>query len=135
MALTTKRDGPYVSIGLKIFTLALVLLALMCAVTGLTVYMAASVGRELRDLGHGYVEGYAALARANIRSVERALYLRRLYINARDGEGQATSEELRRQADEAGASGERELAAGHVPGSGVGAVGRWPAAATATGLA
>ena len=88
MASSATQNGPYVSIGLKIFTVAVVLLALMCAVTALTVHMAASVSRELRDLGHGYIESYAALARANIRSLERALYLRRLYINARDGEGQ-----------------------------------------------
>ena len=75
------RDGPYVSIGLKIFTVAVVILALMCAGTALTVHMAASVNRELQVLGHGYIDGYAALARANIRSLERALYIRRLYIN------------------------------------------------------
>jgi adenylate cyclase len=104
------RDGPYVSIGLKIFTVAVVILALMCAVTALTVWMAASVNRELKVLGHQYIDGYAALARANIRSVERALVIRRLYINARDGEGRASSEELRRQADAAEASGAEEMA-------------------------
>ena len=96
------RDGPYVSIGLKIFTVAVVILALMCAVTALTVHMAASVNRELQVLGHGYIDGYAALARANIRSLERALYIRRLYINVRDGEGRASSEELRQLADDGG---------------------------------
>jgi adenylate cyclase len=108
---TATRDGPYVSIGLKIFTVAVVILALMCAGTALTVRMAASVDHELRVLGHSYIESYAALARANIRSLERALYIRRLYINIRDGEGRATSEELRRRADEAAANAERELAA------------------------
>src|SRR4051812_13754152 len=111
MATAATRDGPYVSIGLKIFTVALVILALMCAGTALTVQMAASVNQELQVLGHGYIESYAALARANIRSLERALYIRRLYINVRDGEGRATSEELRRRADEAAANAERELAA------------------------
>ena len=50
------RDGPYVSIGLKIFTVAVVILALMCAATALTVYMATQVSRELDLLGHGYME-------------------------------------------------------------------------------
>ena len=105
------RDGPYVSIGLKIFTVAVVILALMCAGTALTVHMAASVNRELQVLGHGYIDGYAALARANIRSLERALYIRRLYINIRDGEGRASSAELRQLAETAGANAARELAA------------------------
>src|SRR6476469_8637790 len=85
------RDGPYVSIGLKIFTVAVVILALMCAVTALTVHMAASVNRELQVLGHGYIESYAALARANIHSLERAIFIRRLYINGRDGQGRTSS--------------------------------------------
>ena len=83
----------------------------MCAGTALTVHMAAGVNRELQVLGHAYIESYAALARANIRSLERALYIRRLYINVRDGEGRAGSDELRRLADEAGAAGAREMAA------------------------
>ena len=102
------RETRYVSIGLKIFTVALVVLALMCAVTALTVSMATSVNRELKVLGHGYIDSYAALARANIRSVERALYIRRLYINARDGGGRATNEELRQLADAAAASAAKE---------------------------
>lgn len=105
------RETRYVSIGLKIFTVALVVLALMCAVTALTVSMATSVNRELKVLGHGYIDSYAALARANIRSVERALYIRRLYINARDGAGRATNEELRGLANAAADSAAREMAA------------------------
>jgi adenylate cyclase len=104
------RGGPRLSIGLKIFTVALVVLVLMCAVTVLTVYMAASANRELKVLGHGYIESYGALARVNIRSLERGFYIRRLYINARDGEGRPTSAELRRLADEAAASAGREMA-------------------------
>jgi adenylate cyclase len=107
----TRANGPYISIGVKIFTVAAVILALMCTVTVLTVYMAASVSRELEVLGNGYIQSYAALARTNIRSVERALYIRRLYINARDGEGRATDDELRRLAEEAAASGGEEMAA------------------------
>jgi len=83
------RGGRYISIGVKIFTVAVIVLALMCTVTVLPVRMAASVSRELDALGNGYVESYAALARANIRSLERGFYIRRLYINARDGEGRA----------------------------------------------
>lgn len=105
------RDGPYISIGVKVFTVAAVILALMCAVTVLTVYMAAGVNRELKVLGHGYIASYAALARANIRSLERAFLIRRIYINVTDGEGRDSTGELRRLADEATASGAREMAA------------------------
>ena len=108
--IASMRGGPRLSIGLKIFTVALVVLVLMCAVTVLTVYMAASANRELEVLGHGYIRSYGALARVNIRSLERGFYIRRLYINARDGEGRPTSAELRRLADEAAASAGREMA-------------------------
>lgn len=107
---SSARDGPYVSIGLKIFTVAVVILALMCAATALTVRMAAQVSSELELLGHEYLEAYAALARAEIHSLERALLIRRLYINRRDGEGRTPSEELRSRADEAGRQVTRELA-------------------------
>ena len=96
------RDGPYVSIGLKIFTVAVMILALMCAATALTVSMATQVSRELDLLGHGYMEAYAAMARANIRSLARAVLIRRLYINERDGEGRTPSDELVRRARDAG---------------------------------
>jgi class 3 adenylate cyclase/cell division protein ZapA (FtsZ GTPase activity inhibitor) len=104
------RGGPWISIGLKIFTIAALVLALMCAVTVLTVHMAANVNRDLKVLGHGYVASYAALARVNIRSVERALHIRRMYINARDGQGWTPTAELQRLAEEADAGARRELA-------------------------
>ena len=52
MALTTKRDGPYVSIGLKIFTVALVLLGaaalgVLMNTRGLMQLIVLTVGLEL----------------------------------------------------------------------------------------
>ena len=102
--------GPLISIGFKIFTVAVVVLMLMCAVTVLTVRMAADVSQDLSALGHGYVASYAALARANIRSLERALYLRRLYIARRDGQGGTPEDELARLAEQAATDTARELA-------------------------
>jgi class 3 adenylate cyclase len=104
-----RGGGPRLSIGLKIFTATFLVLMLMMAVTALTVWMAASLNSELRVLGNGYIASYAALARANIRSLERALYLRRLYINARDGEYATSSDELRRLADAAAEAGGQEM--------------------------
>jgi adenylate cyclase len=105
------KEGRYVSIGLKIFTVALILLALMGAVTAVTVHLAADVNRELKALGHGYIAAYGALARANIRSVQRAVLIRRVYINGTDGEGRATTPELVRRIEERGEEMSRELAA------------------------
>src|SRR4051812_13488701 len=85
-ASASEAGGPRLSIGLKIFTVALIVLVLMGAVTALTATMAASVNRELEVLAHGYIEANEALARVNILSLERSLYNRRMYINARDGE-------------------------------------------------
>src|SRR5690349_16799780 len=105
------HGGPQLSIGVKIFTVALVVLAMMGAVTALTATMAASVNRELEVLAHGYVETFAALARVNILSLERSLYIRQLYINARDGPGTTGDADLLRLADEAATSAEGELEA------------------------
>jgi adenylate cyclase len=105
------KEGRYVSIGLKIFTVALILLALMGAVTALTVHMAAEVNRELKALGHGYVAAYGALARANIRSVQRAVLIRRVYINATDGEERTATRELLRRSEELAKEMSGEIAA------------------------
>src|SRR5256885_5815176 len=88
-AVMTGRGGRHISIGVKIFTVAFVVFALMSSVTLLTVYMAASVSRELEALGHRYIEAYVALARTHIWSLERSLAIRRLDIAIRDGEDPA----------------------------------------------
>src|SRR4051794_22426581 len=105
------HGGPRLSIGLKIFTVALVVLVMMGAVTVLTAIMAASVNRELGVVAHGYIETYAALARVHILSLERSLYIRQLYINVRDGEGSTSDADLLRLADEAAARAGDELEA------------------------
>jgi len=104
------RGGPRLSIGLKIFTVALIVLALMGAVTVLTALLASSVNRELTVLADGYIPTYDALAHVNVLSLQRSLYNRRVYINARDGEGRASNAELLRLADEAAARARGELA-------------------------
>jgi len=67
------RSGRHISIGVKIFTVGFVVFALMSSVTLLTVYMAATVSRELDALGHRYIDAYVALARTHIWSLERSL--------------------------------------------------------------
>ena len=69
-----------ITIGVKILTVALSLLVLMALVAYLTTHLARDVGTLLHYVVENYVPGYCAIARANVRSVEQALYLRRLII-------------------------------------------------------
>ncbi|HEV8130444.1 MAG TPA: adenylate/guanylate cyclase domain-containing protein [Acidobacteriota bacterium] len=70
-----------ITIGLKIFAIAIGLLALMSFVALLSTRLAREVGGQLDFVIEHYIPGYGALARANVRSVEQALYLRRIVIN------------------------------------------------------
>src|SRR3954447_21976716 len=104
------RAARHISIGVKIFTVAFVVFALMSSVTLLTVYMAASVSRELEALGHRYIEAYVALARTHIWSLERSLAIRRLYIAIRDGEDPAAIGALQQGAEAAGTTAQTYIA-------------------------
>jgi class 3 adenylate cyclase len=99
------------AIGLKIFAVALALLVLMSVATLLMVRMARDVGRELDFAASTYLPAYAALARTNVRSVERALVLRRLVIAAGDSVSAPDSfRALREQFAELGRQADAELA-------------------------
>jgi class 3 adenylate cyclase len=103
-AVVIGRSGRYISISVKIFTVAFVVFALMSSVTLLTVYMAATVSRELDALGHRYIDAYVALVRTHIWSLQRSLAIRRLDIAIRDGEDPAAALALERTAEEAAAT-------------------------------
>jgi len=68
------------SIRRKIVGIAMGLVILMVATSVLSTVMALRVGHLLDELSHKYVLPYGDLARANIRSLERALELRRMVI-------------------------------------------------------
>ncbi len=104
------RSGRHISIGVKIFTVGFVVFALMSSVTLLTVYMAATVSRELDALGHRYIDAYVALARTHIWSLERSLAIRRLYIAIRDGEDPVSLRALQQAAEEAGTTAQGYIA-------------------------
>ena len=110
MAIPAPRDGRRLSIGIKIFVVALVILVLMCAVTLLTIFMASSVNKELQLLSHDYLQSYASLARANIKSLERSADIRRLYINTRDHMEGTSNTDLQRLAEQDGVDGAHEVA-------------------------
>jgi len=74
------------SVGAKIFAIAAGLLAVMVIVALVASQMAKIVSEELGLIEQHYLPAYTALARANIRSVEEALALRRLIVHARAAE-------------------------------------------------
>jgi adenylate cyclase len=68
------------SIRRKIVGVALALIILMVITSALSMYMSAQVGHLLSELTNRYIPAYSNLARANVRSLERALALRRMVI-------------------------------------------------------
>src|SRR3954453_21769766 len=68
------------SIRRKIMGIAVVLIVLMAVTAALSMATVIQVGNQLDELAQSYIPAYGHLARANIRSVERALELRRIVI-------------------------------------------------------
>jgi class 3 adenylate cyclase len=68
------------SIKRKIVGIALGLVILMVATSILSMLMAGTVGRLLDELTNKYIPAYGDLARADVRSLERAAALRRMVI-------------------------------------------------------
>jgi flagellar basal body-associated protein FliL len=68
------------SIRQKIVGIAVGLVILMVATSILSMVMAGKVGHLLDELSNKYIPAYGHLARANIRSLERSLALRRMVI-------------------------------------------------------
>src|SRR6516164_7877131 len=68
------------SIRRKIVGIALGLIVLMMLTSILSMAMSSQVGVLLDELTNRYIPAYGHLARANIRSLERALALRRMVI-------------------------------------------------------
>jgi class 3 adenylate cyclase len=68
------------SIRRKIMGIAVALVVLMAITAVLTVVLVMQVGTRIEELTYSYVPAYGDLARANIRSLERALSIRRIII-------------------------------------------------------
>src|SRR5258706_11640970 len=64
----------------KIMGIAVALIVLMAVTAALSMASVIQVGDQLDELTRSYIPAYGNLARANIRSVERALDLRRIVI-------------------------------------------------------
>ncbi len=69
-----------ISVGVKVFGVVLVLVALVSAVAWINARSAREVESLIENIHDSYVPAYGDLARANLRSVEEGLYVRRLII-------------------------------------------------------
>jgi adenylate cyclase len=68
------------SIRRKIMGIAVTLIVLMAITAVLTMVLVMQVGTSIEELTRNYIPAYGHLARANIRSLERALSVRRIII-------------------------------------------------------
>jgi adenylate cyclase len=100
------------SIRRKIMGIAVTLIALMAITAVLTVVLVMQVGTRIEELTYSYMPAYGDLARANIRSLERALSIRRIIIEKLQSpadNGQYTA--LRNRYDALGGQVELEILA------------------------
>ena len=68
------------SIGLKIFSVVSLIVFLMVGITILNLHVQSQVSDALDRVSNRYIIAYGALGRANVRSLEQAMYLRGLIV-------------------------------------------------------
>ena len=113
-----RREEDRTMIGLsirrKIMGIAVVLIVLMIITAILSMVLVIQVGDRLQELTDSYIPAYGHLARANIRSLERALTLRRMIIEKLESPSSGgTSAAIRSAFDAKGVEVEREAQAAH----------------------
>ncbi|WP_367119303.1 hypothetical protein [Methylocystis sp.] len=107
--------GFSLSIKRKISGIALALILLMTAASVLSMVMVRRVSAHFTDLSANYIPAYGDLARANIRSLERALTLRRMVIMQLESLNNAEKfETLRETLNAKGHAVEEEIRAARV---------------------
>jgi class 3 adenylate cyclase len=100
------------SIRRKIMGIAVVLIVLMTVTAILSMVRVREVGKRLHELTDSYIPAYGDLARANIRSLERALALRRMVIEKMQSPASGDkSAAIRKVFDAKGAEVEKEAQA------------------------
>ncbi len=101
-----------VTIGVKIFGIAVGLLILMAVVALLSMRMTRTVDDQLVIIDHNYFPAYVALAQANIHSVEESAYARRLLLaTAEQPDNTAKVDDLRQRIANAGKASDEQIAA------------------------
>src|SRR5262249_950384 len=99
------------SIGLKIFSIAVALLILMTVVALLGMRMTRTVDGQLAIIDQNYFPAYVALAQANIYSVEESAYVRRLVLATANPAGdEAKLDDLRQRVASVAKAGDEEIA-------------------------
>ena len=101
----------HITIGIKIFGIAVGLLILMAVVALLSMRMTRTVDGELAVIDRNYFPAYVALARANIRTIEESAYARRLLLAAAAPSADLQKlDELRQRVVSSGKASEEEIA-------------------------
>ena len=101
-----------ITIGAKIFGIAVGLLILMAVVALLGMQMTRTVDDQLVIIDHNYFPAYIALAQANIRSVEESAYTRRLLLAIAERQDNASKvDDLRQRIADAGKASDQQIAA------------------------
>jgi class 3 adenylate cyclase len=101
-----------ITIGAKIFGIAVGLLILMAVVALLGMQMTRTVDDQLVIIDHNYFPAYIALAQANIRSVEESAYTRRLLLAIAERQDNASKvDDLRQLIADTGKASDREIGA------------------------
>jgi class 3 adenylate cyclase len=100
-----------ITVGLKIFSVALVLMVLVGAVAWINARSTRRVDALITSVNETYVPAYGDLARSNLRAVEEGLFVRRLIIaRLLTPDDQKALSDLEHGADEKAAQAEAELA-------------------------
>ena len=101
-----------ITIGIKIFGIAVGLLILMTIVALLSMRMTRTVDDQLVIIDRNYFPAYVALAQANIRSVEESAYVRRLLMAITELPDNAPKlNELRQRIAKASKASDEQIAA------------------------
>ncbi len=99
------------TIGLKIFGIAVGLLILMAVVALLSMHMTRIVDDQLLIVDRNYFPAYAALAEANIHSVEESAYARRMVLaSAERAENPAKFNDLSQRVAATGKASDQQIA-------------------------
>lgn len=99
------------SIRLKVFGLAVGLLAVVALATYVSNSLARSINRQLHEVTHEFLPAYAAIARAHVRNTEQALGVDQYVILALEGvSAPAEREALKAEVIEKGRLADKELA-------------------------
>jgi class 3 adenylate cyclase len=99
------------SIRRKIMGIAVALIVLIAITAVLSMVWVIEVGHRLQELTDSYIPAYGHLARTNIRSLERALALRRMVIEKMPSPSSGESAAIRNVFEAKGAEVEREAQA------------------------